>query len=112
MVLQETIDNLYMALGNFIALAKNGFYNNLHIHKIEPGSHFCTGCPFTADPKSKRAGTGAAPPNTDFVVPSYARDVQRTHEGFIPEEFQDKGCPHLSNKAGEMLLHSNSQYCL
>lgn len=50
--------------GNFIQLAKSGFYNGLHFHRVIQGFMIQFGCPHSKDPSSPRAGTGNAPHGT------------------------------------------------
>ena len=50
--------------GNFIALAKSGFYDGLHFHRVINGFMIQFGCPHSRDPKSPRAGTGDSPNGT------------------------------------------------
>ncbi|HLU67648.1 MAG TPA: peptidylprolyl isomerase [Kofleriaceae bacterium] len=50
--------------GNFIQLAKSGFYDGLHFHRVIEGFMLQFGCPHSRDPNSPRAGTGNAPHGT------------------------------------------------
>ena len=50
--------------GNFIALAKSGFYDGLHFHRVINNFMLQFGCPHSKDPSSPRAGTGNAPQGT------------------------------------------------
>jgi cyclophilin family peptidyl-prolyl cis-trans isomerase len=49
---------------NFIDLAKDGFYDGLHFHRVIPGFMLQFGCPHSKDPNSPRAGTGGPPHGT------------------------------------------------
>ncbi len=49
---------------NFLKLAKNGFYDGLHFHRVINGFMIQFGCPYSKDPKSGRAGTGDGPDGT------------------------------------------------
>ena len=47
--------------GNFIKLAKSGFYDGLHFHRVINDFMIQFGCPHSKDPNSGRAGTGNGP---------------------------------------------------
>ena len=47
--------------GNFIELAKSGFYDGLHFHRVINGFMIQFGCAHSRDPNSPRAGTGDSP---------------------------------------------------
>lgn len=46
---------------NFIDLAKSGFYEGLHFHRVINEFMVQFGCPYSEDPHSHRAGTGGPP---------------------------------------------------
>jgi cyclophilin family peptidyl-prolyl cis-trans isomerase len=50
--------------GNFVNLAKSGFYDGLHFHRVINGFMLQFGCPHSKDPASPRAGTGDSPNGT------------------------------------------------
>jgi cyclophilin family peptidyl-prolyl cis-trans isomerase len=50
--------------GNFIDLAKSGFYDGLHFHRVIQGFMIQFGCPHSRDPESPMAGTGDSPNGT------------------------------------------------
>lgn len=54
-------DVMPVTAGNFIELAKSGFYDGLHFHRVIDGFMIQFGCPHSRDPKSPRAGTGNGP---------------------------------------------------
>lgn len=54
-------DVMPITAGNFIALAKSGFYNGLHFHRVINNFMIQFGCPHSKDPMSPRAGTGNSP---------------------------------------------------
>jgi cyclophilin family peptidyl-prolyl cis-trans isomerase len=54
-------DKMPLTAGNFIKLAKSGFYDGLHFHRVIDKFMVQFGCPHSKDPKSPRAGTGDSP---------------------------------------------------
>ena len=57
-------DKMPLTAGNFVELAKSGFYDGLHFHRVINGFMLQFGCPFSKDPSSPRAGTGDGPKGT------------------------------------------------
>jgi cyclophilin family peptidyl-prolyl cis-trans isomerase len=57
-------DKMPLTAGNFVKLAKSGFYDGLHFHRVINGFMLQFGCPHSRDPKSQRAGTGDGPDGT------------------------------------------------
>ena len=55
------VDKMPITAGNFITLAKSGFYNGLHFHRVINKFMLQFGCPHSRDAKSARAGTGNGP---------------------------------------------------
>jgi cyclophilin family peptidyl-prolyl cis-trans isomerase len=58
------LDKMPKTAGNFISLAKSGFYDGLHFHRVINNFMLQFGCPHSKDPNSPRAGTGNAPGGT------------------------------------------------
>lgn len=58
------VDKMPITGQNFIKLAKSGFYDGLHFHRVIPKFMVQFGCPHSKDPKSPRAGTGDGPDGT------------------------------------------------
>ncbi|MHB8878595.1 MAG: peptidylprolyl isomerase [Myxococcaceae bacterium] len=54
-------DKMPITAGNFVKLAKSGFYDGLHFHRVINNFMLQFGCPHSRDPKSSRAGTGDGP---------------------------------------------------
>jgi cyclophilin family peptidyl-prolyl cis-trans isomerase len=74
---------------NFLTLAKGGFYNGLHFHRVIEGFMIQFGCPYSRDPSDDRAGTGDPP------------------SGSIRDEFpRDQ---RLSNKRGSFSMANTGQ---
>ncbi|GAB4516826.1 MAG: peptidylprolyl isomerase [Haliangiales bacterium] len=57
-------DKMPATAGNFIELAKSGFYDGLHFHRVINNFMIQFGCPHSKDPNSPRAGTGNGPNGT------------------------------------------------
>jgi cyclophilin family peptidyl-prolyl cis-trans isomerase len=57
-------DKMPITAGNFVKLAKSGFYDGLHFHRVIKGFMAQFGCPHSKDPNSPRAGTGDGPNGT------------------------------------------------
>ncbi len=55
------VDEMPITAGNFVELAKSGFYEGLHFHRVINNFMVQFGCPHSKDPKSNRAGTGNSP---------------------------------------------------
>jgi len=61
MEIELYVDKMPKTAGNFIELAKSGFYDGLHFHRVINGFMAQFGCPHSRDPNSSRAGTGNGP---------------------------------------------------
>ncbi len=57
-------DEMPITAENFITLAKSGFYDGLHFHRVIDGFMIQFGCPHSKDPASPRCGTGGPPHGT------------------------------------------------
>jgi cyclophilin family peptidyl-prolyl cis-trans isomerase len=55
------VDKMPITAGNFVELAKSGFYDGLHFHRVIDKFMIQFGCPHSKDPNSRRAGTGQSP---------------------------------------------------
>jgi cyclophilin family peptidyl-prolyl cis-trans isomerase len=58
------LDKMPITAKNFLDLAKSGFYDGLHFHRVIEGFMIQFGCPYSKDPSSPRAGTGGPPHGT------------------------------------------------
>ncbi len=63
-VVELFTDKMPVTANNFLKLAKSGFYDGLHFHRVIDGFMLQFGCPHSKDPKSPRAGTGDGPDGT------------------------------------------------
>lgn len=83
-------EQMPITTSNFIDLAKSGFYDGLHIHRIVKGFVVQFGCPLTRDTTSMlaggQAGQGGPPPGSTFTTPD-GQTITRDSEGRIPDEF-------------------------
>lgn len=55
------VDKMPITGKNFVDLAKSGFYDGLHFHRVIKDFMLQFGCPHSKDPNSSRAGTGGPP---------------------------------------------------
>lgn len=55
------VDKMPITGANFVRLAKEGFYDGLHFHRVINRFMIQFGCPFSKDPQSPRAGMGDSP---------------------------------------------------
>jgi cyclophilin family peptidyl-prolyl cis-trans isomerase len=58
------LDKMPVTAKNFIDLAKSGFYDGLHFHRVIKNFMIQFGCPHSKDPTSNRCGTGGPPHGT------------------------------------------------
>jgi len=89
------LDKSPITVSNFIDLAKQGFYDGLHFHRVINNFVAQIGCPYSEDPRSKEfehVGKGGPEPNSTFRNLVTLKDMKRDEEGHIPDE-----CPELSN---------------
>ncbi len=71
-------DRMPITAKNFLDLAKNGFYDGLHFHRVINGFMIQFGCPHSADPASPRAGTGGPPHGT--IADEHPEDARLSNE--------------------------------
>ena len=55
------LDKMPVTANNFIKLAKEGFYDGLHFHRVIKDFMIQFGCEYSKDPNSPRCGTGNSP---------------------------------------------------
>jgi cyclophilin family peptidyl-prolyl cis-trans isomerase len=88
------LDQMPITASNFIDLAQTGFYNGLHFHRVIPDFMDQFGCPYSKDPKSRRAGTGGPPDGSFKNLVSGATET-RSNGGNIKDEVHMADCrPH------------------
>lgn len=94
------LDRVPRTASNFIGLAKSGFYNGLHFHRVIQGFMDQFGCPYSRDPKSSRAGTGG-PPDGTFTNLKTGASEKRSNGGNIEDEniSRDSNVPYSMSMA-------------
>lgn len=103
------LDQMPITVSNFIDLARRGFFDGQHFHKLVPGEFLFGGCPFSKEPGHPRLGTGTPPPHSTFknlgsctketMCPKLARDGNGTLQ------FGDEILPRSpSNSAGSIAM--------
>merc|ERR1719502_2591127 len=93
------LDRVPRTASNFIDLAKSGFYNGVHFHRVIPDFMAQFGCPHAKDPKSSRAGTGG-PPDGQFKNLKTGGMEKRSNGGNI----QDENISRDSNAPGTLSM--------
>ena len=71
-------DKMPITANNFIELAKSGFYDGLHFHRVIDGFMIQFGCPHSRDPNSGQAGTGGPPGGC--IPDEHPEDAQLSNE--------------------------------
>ncbi len=71
-------DKMPVTAGNFLELAKSGFYDGLHFHRVIENFMCQFGCPHSADPRSSMAGTGGPPHGT--IKDEFPEDAKLSNE--------------------------------
>jgi len=72
------LDQMPITAGNFLKLAKDGFYDGLHFHRVIKNFMIQFGCPFSKDPDSARAGTGGPPHGS--IADEFPPDAKLSNE--------------------------------
>lgn len=72
------VDKMPITGGNFVRLAKEGFYDGLHFHRVIDNFMLQFGCPHSKDPSSRLAGTGDSPYGT--IQDEHPADAKLSNE--------------------------------
>jgi cyclophilin family peptidyl-prolyl cis-trans isomerase len=72
------LDKMPNTAKNFLDLAKSGFYDGLHFHRVINNFMIQFGCPHSKDPNSNRAGTGGPPHGT--IKDEHPADAKLSNE--------------------------------
>lgn len=100
-------EQMPITVGNFIDLANNGFYDDIHFHRVIPNFMNQFGCPHAKDPASPRCGTGGPAANSTFTSCD-GNAYQRNADGGIPDEVgQDH--QRITNAAGTLSMANTGQ---
>jgi len=73
-------DKMPITGNNFVRLAKEGFYDGLHFHRVIRKFMVQFGCPFSKDPKDRRAGMGDSPHGA--IADEHPANVKLSNEPF------------------------------
>ena len=104
------VDKMPLTASNFIDLVQKGHYDGLHFHRVIDGFMLQFGCPHSADPDSRRAGTGGPEGGTPFTnLADPDTPIFRDGGGNIPDEFRAEGCPQLSNEPLTLSMANTGQ---
>ncbi len=71
-------DTMPVTAGNFLKLARAGYYDGLHFHRVIKNFMIQFGCPHSKDPHSARAGTGGPP--TGNIADEFKADAKFSNE--------------------------------
>ena len=64
--------------GNFLELARSGYYDGLHFHRVIKDFMIQFGCPHSRDPNDPRAGTGGPP--SGCIQDEFLEDAKISNE--------------------------------
>ena len=97
------MDRMPITASNFVDLAKTGFYDGLHFHRVIDNFMLQFGCPNSKDAKSPRSGTGGPKGGTSYDC--NGETIQRDGGGNIPDELIDQ----TSNEPGTLSMANTGQ---
>ena len=98
------LDRVPRTASNFIDLARTGFYDGLHFHRVIPAFMAQFGCPYSADPFDRRAGTGG-PHDGVFTNLLNGKTEKRFNGGMILDEHTSRD----SNTYGTLSMANTGQ---
>mmetsp|Transcript_8913 Transcript_8913/g.21146 ORF Transcript_8913/g.21146 Transcript_8913/m.21146 type:complete len:286 (-) Transcript_8913:181-1038(-) len=94
------LDEMPLTASNWIDLAKTGFYNGIHFHRVIPNFMCQFGCPYAKDAKNPRSGTGGPSEGSFEVLDGSGRKAFRDQGGNIEDEFTAQ----LGNEPGTLSM--------
>ena len=83
------LDRVPRTASNFIDLARRGFYDGLHFHRVIPGFMAQFGCPQSREPHSPLAGIGS-PDDGAFENLATGETERRSNGGLLADEHVDE----------------------
>jgi len=98
------LDRVPRTASNFIDLARTGFYDGLHFHRVIPAFMAQFGCPYSTDPFDRRAGTGG-PHDGVFTNLLNGKTEKRFNGGMILDEHTSRD----SNTYGTLSMANTGQ---
>jgi len=99
------LDKMPITVSSFVDLAKKGYFDGIHFHRVIPNFMDQFGCPFAKDANSPRAGTGGPDPGSTFENLATGETIARDGGGNIPDELIDE----TSNKPGTLSMANTGQ---
>eukprot|EP00931_Biecheleriopsis_adriatica_P011839 TRINITY_DN112926_c0_g1_i1.p1 TRINITY_DN112926_c0_g1~~TRINITY_DN112926_c0_g1_i1.p1 ORF type:complete len:188 (-),score=43.11 TRINITY_DN112926_c0_g1_i1:63-626(-) len=84
------LDRVPRSASNFIDLARSGFYDGLHFHRVIPDFSLEFGCPNSKDPFSRSVGTGGPAAGPSFKNLQSGEGEKRSSAGYVQDEFISK----------------------
>ena len=72
------LDKMPITAGNFLELAKSGFYDGLHFHRVIADFMNQFGCPHSKNPRDPRCGTGG--PAKGNIPDEFREDAKFSNE--------------------------------
>merc|ERR1719502_843668 len=98
------LDRVPRTASNFIDLARTGFYNGIHFHRVIPDFMDQFGCPYAKDPSSRKAGTGGPQDGTFKNLKTGG-----TEKRFGGGNIQDENISRDTNAPGTLSMANTGQ---
>merc|ERR1712022_45179 len=98
------LNEMPLTASNFIDLAKTGFYDGVHFHRVIPDFMNQFGCPFAKQHGHQRAGTGGPTPGTKFQNLGTGASVTRGNDGQGGGTIDDEHTAKITNDVGTLSM--------